>query len=427
MRKSAIILLALLFCFESAARNLVNEIDRAEQSKIQPQPIRAVQVNTLEFDNLNQLSDWLKNLKSAGVNTIIVRVFQNPGDGFHKICVPEAPGGVYFQTTSAPVVCDLVGILSQESHKAGLKFYAWMNTRSADYGWEARTDLHSWAYALESRRYEPQNRLCVFHPEVQERLINLYSDLAKNSIDGVLVQDDLMLKHNEDFHPLASHLYLKERQKVACPDLFFKVIESSGKKIVKDYTAEFWEWNDWKINKLLDLADELRKAVKKKKPGVKFGLNFYYETALKPEKGKAWFSQDLKKASERNYDFYALMLYHRQMSEELRITAEDLNSAIELASRNFLDMFSSSGSAVIKLMSKDFHNAEIIPEDELTSVIKCVPSSNRAGLIFFSTQPGQELELKNLIFIWEGKNNDQTNQRAFSESRPSSILQSPKP
>jgi len=370
-------------------------------------PLRAMQISRLEFSDRAQFGLWLKQLKSAGINTIIVKVFHNPGDGFHQLCQAQAQSGVYFQTDSAPVVCNLTRMMAQEAHKAGLKFYAWMNTRTADYGLEARTDLHSRYYNIETRSYQPGRGLCIFHPEVRARLINLYYDLAQNPIDGVLVQDDLILKHNEDFHPLAVHLYQKERGKTVWPEKFYQVIETgSGKKLVKDYTPEFWEWTDWKVEKLLDLADQLREAVRTRRPGAKFGMNFYYETGLKPEKGKAWFSQDLKIAGARNYDFYSLMLYHRQIGQELGISGKELDSEIEIAGRNFLGMISRPGEPVIKLMTRDFAGSEKIPESELEGIIKLLPERNRAGLVFFSALPGSEAEIADLIQTWEKENED---------------------
>ncbi len=388
----------------------------------QSPPMRAVQISILDFKSRAQLQQWFKQLQAAGINTVIIKVFQNPGDGFHGLCPTRVPAGVYFQTEAAPVVCDLTGIVAEDAHRAGLKFYAWMDSRYADYGWEGRTDLHSLYYDLESSSYKTGRGLCIFHPEVKARLLHLYYDLARYPIDGVLVQDDLMLKHNEDFSPLAVHQYLKERGQPVSPERFYLEIKNeAGKKVAKDYTPEFREWNDWKTMKLLDLADELRAALRRQRPGVKFGCNFYYETALKPDKGKEWFSQDLKMAAGRNYDFYALMLYHRQLGEELHLSGPDLDSALELAGKNFLALIPGNGAPLFKLMTKDFNNSEPIPVDELKRVIKLIPQRDRAGLALFPSEAGQETLIPDIISTWGTKDEKNSSQRPDGRGDPGGV------
>lgn len=398
MKRIALIFLATLFGFPAFSQNAFISLEVKKTPPASAFSLRAVQVNVLEFKELSQLVQWFQTLKKAGFNTIILRVFHNPGDRFHQLCVPQTKSGVYFRSNSVPVVCDLTEKVAQLAHQEGLNFYAWMNTRSADYGWESRTDLHSWSYNPQTQNYYPGKQLSIFHPEVQARLSNLYGELAQNPVDGVLVQDDLMLRYNEDFHPLAFHLYLKEQGKLPSPALFYLVGEDrAGKKWVKDYTPQFWEWNEWKIKKLLNFADRLKKVIKDQKPEVQFGLNFYYETALKPEKAKAWFSQDLQKASELNFDFYSLMLYHRQIQEELKLSDAELNSALELARKNFFSLISEPGKAVLKLMTRDFHNGEPIPNEEMKRIIKIISTPPQSGIVFFSPAPEKTEELSRLI------------------------------
>jgi len=368
------------------------------------EPMRAVQIPVLECESQVQLKNLFTGLKAIGINTVIVKVFHNPGDRVHKLCLPNAGSGVYFKSQSAPVVCELVGVLAKEAHLAGLKFYAWMNTRGADYGLENRTDLHSRYYELQTGSYKPGNRLCIFHPEVVARLKDLYLELAEYEVDGILVQDDLMLRHNEDFHPNAVYLYKLERGKLALPSNFYQeVVISEGKAYVKSYKEDFWQWSEWKSLKLLELANELKELCKAKNPRIRFGLNFYYESALMPEKAKAWLSQDLTVAQKYNFDFYILMLYHRQIGAELNQSGLELEKSIELSGKNFLNLVSPPLEPVFKFMLKDFNTGELVPQAELNTILLRLPKEKRAGLAFFPFVPGTETELYNLITGWEQK------------------------
>lgn len=364
--------------------------------------IIAAQVSTLDFENRGQLARFFQGLKAAGVNTVIVRVFQNPGDGFHKLCPAQAQTGYYFKTGSAPVVCDLLGVIAEEAQRSGLKTFAWMNSRNADYGVEDRSDLHSRYYDFATKSYKTGRGLCIFHPEVRARLAGLYRDLAQYPIDGVLVQDDLMLRHNEDFSALAVRRYLQERGKAASPELFYRGVSTGADKpYVKSYTDAFREWSGWKAEKLLELADFLRAALKAENPGIRFGLNFYYETGLKPEQALYWFSQDLKTAAARKYDFYSLMLYHRQVRDELNLSQPELDSALALAGGNFISALGPQGAPLIKLMTRDFRSNQPIPEPELARVVKTIKGRELSGVAFFPVWDGMEKELSSLISGWE--------------------------
>jgi len=414
-------LLPLLLTSLSIQAQVLNQKSVASRSSpLQPEPIRAAQISSLDFENRGQLARFFKNLKSAGINTVIVRVFQNPKDGFHKLCAPAAETGYYFKTNSAPVVCDLVGTIAEEAHAADLKFYAWMNSRYADYGIENRTDLHSRGYDFASKKYRPSPGLCIFHPEVRARLFSLFEDLACYPVDGVLVQDDLMMKHNEDFHPLAVRDYLRERGKAASPSAFYQKVEFRGDKVlVGKYTNDFREWTQWKASKLLELADGLRESLRSKNPGIKFGFNFYYETGLKPGQALEWFSQDVKLAAARNYDFYSLMLYHRQIADELKLDDQELDSAVASAAGNFISAVNSPCAALIKLMTKDFKTGESIPEGELKRIIGKIPERSHAGVAFFTVSAGMEKEVSNLISNWE-KGDEKTYYRRPSDRADSS-------
>jgi len=391
-----------LFVFLFSASSLSSS-DSPEYKS--PAFLKAVQVSVLEFQSPGELEQWLLELKNAGVNAIILRVFQNPGDRFHSLCVPTVDKGVYFKSQIAPTVCDLLDSVCQKAHQLGLKIYAWMTTRSADYGIDNK-QFYSWYYDFSSQRYKLSDRLCLFHPEVRTYLKSLYLELAHYPIDGILIQDDLMLKHNEDFHPFARSLYQQEKGAQAHPFLFYQIGVKNGKRKFKGYREEFWDWSQWKAEELAQFARELKNSVKKINPQIKLGMNLYYETALKPHYGLAWFGLDLEVLKKAGLDFYCLMLYHRQMKSELGLNQEGLEKALKTSSQNFFQMIPSPAEPVIKLMTRDFQSKKEIPFSELWQVIKLVNFQPGAGLVFFPAFPLGS-EIPELVFqAWEEGNDN---------------------
>ena len=104
---------------------------------------------------------------------------------------------------------------------------------------------------------------------------SLYYDLAQYPVNGVLIQDDLMLKHNEDFNPVAVLQYQKESGKQAAPALFYQDVKIRDQKVqVGNYTEDFWAWSRWKALKLAALAERLRAVVRSRNPAAQVRVQF---------------------------------------------------------------------------------------------------------------------------------------------------------
>src|SRR4030043_1233990 len=241
-----------------------------------------VQASYLEGKTLEEVEKRMKELKNAGVDTVILRVFQNRGDRTYPFAAGKREEGVYFKTEFAPVVDDLLGKLTEIVHRNGLEIFAWMTTRYANYGLEGSPEYRCTKYNFETKKMETARGFNLFHPEVVKRLGNLFRDLGRYPIDGILFQDDLTLKHDEDFSPEANKAFLKEFGYSPHPDLFYvdPYKSESGKYYVKAYSDKFWVWANWKNRWLMNVAKQLMTAAKESNPRLKFGINLYYETVL---------------------------------------------------------------------------------------------------------------------------------------------------
>ncbi len=364
--------------------------------KLRPQPIRAVQVLSMDCSSWAQVEDRFKRFREAGVNTVIMRVFQNPGDIFYQFARPTKSVGVYFQTDEALVVDDILGPLCTLAHRNDLELFAWMTTRYADYGMEDREGLACRAYDLGRREYVRTRGLSVILPEVRSHLVRLYRDLARYPIDGILIQDDLILHHNEDFNPRVMRIYQLSTGKESLPSRFYQGIyrDHQGRFLVQEYTPDFWEWSRWKRDRLLDLADELRRAAiaeRVQKPGLKFGINFYYETVTAPEHALAWFSQELEPAVSRRYDFYAIMLYHRQMQKELGLSKARTQSLVKKGTQYACKVVGDPGKVLLKLQTVDFERGTRIPNSEMSELFSIFLQEPRAGWALIPAGPGLDL------------------------------------
>lgn len=355
-------------------------------------PLRALQVISFDCNTWAEVGRRLDEIREAGVQAIILRVFHNEGDGYYKFIKPEASRGVYFQTGQCPMVADVLGPVCEMAHRRGIAVIAWMTTRYADYGHEGESSLRCMAWDFESGAAKERKGYCPLLPEIHERLAALFTDLARYPIDGVMLQDDLMLKHTEGMNPAARKLYEKHTGRPADPSRFYRDVRvEGGRMVVGEYTDEFRAWCRWKNAGMLALAERLRSAVHSRRPNKPFGLNIYYETMTSPDKALAWYSQDLDATIASDLDFYALMLYHRQMSDELRLSRKQVLGLIDEALLDLAGRVDFTQRIWVKVQCVDWDTGTRIPHDEMAELFGRARRHGPVGLVVVPTPRSLDL------------------------------------
>jgi tetratricopeptide (TPR) repeat protein len=348
-----------------------------------------IQATYFEGKTLEEMDKRVKELKNAGVNTVILRVFQNKGDRTYPFVTGKVEEGVYFKTEYAPVVDDLLGKLTEIVHRNGLEIFAWMTTRYANYGFDGSPEYRCMKYNFETKKMEMARGLNLFHPEVLKRLENLFRDLGRTPIDGILFQDDLILKHDEDFSPEANKAFLKEFGYLPDPGLFYVDPYKSevGKYYVKGYTERFWTWANWKNRWLMNVAKRLMEVARETNPNLQFAVNLYFEAVLNDLNGVAWFSQSLSGALRNNFDYYAVMAYHRQAMKDRNT---ELKEAIELmakATQKTVEAVGDPSRVLMKVWILDWKrngvvNDEIISQKEIEETLSGILNQGEVSLAF---------------------------------------------
>jgi tetratricopeptide (TPR) repeat protein len=348
-----------------------------------------VQASYFEGKTLEEIERRMKELKNAGVNTIILRVFQNRGDRIYPFVTSRREEGVYFKTEYAPVVDDLLGKLAEIAHRNGLEIFAWMTTRYANYGLEGSPEYRCAKYNFETKKMEMARGFNLFHPEVLKRLENLFRDLGRTPIDGILFQDDLILRHDEDFSPEANKAFLKEFGYLPEPELFYvdPYKSDSGKYLVKGYTDRFWVWANWKNRWLMSVAKRLMEASRESNPNLQFAINLYFEAVLNDLNGVAWFSQTLSGALRNNFDYYAVMAYHRQAMKDRNIEAGEAIGLMAEATRKATEGVGDPSKVLMKVWILDWKNngavgSDLAPRKEIEDALTAILNRGKVSLAF---------------------------------------------
>jgi uncharacterized lipoprotein YddW (UPF0748 family) len=342
------------------------------------------QVFDLDVTNLEEVEREVKTLRHAGVDTLILRVFQNRGGRTFKFVRSRHEEGVYFETQYALVVDDILGKMAEIVHRNGLELFAWMTTRYANYGSEGPSEYRCKSYNFETKKMEVARGFNLFHPDVLKRLEGLFRDLGRYPIDGILFQDDLMLKHNEDFSVEANKAFLEEFGYSPQPDLFYiePYKSDSGKYYVRAYTNLFWTWANWKNRWLMSVAKRLMEAARESNPNLKFGINLYYETVLNTSNGVAWFSQTLSETLEKNFDYYALMAYHRQTMKELNMEEKKAIELMAEVAEHAVRLVGDPSKVLMKIQIFDWESEEVVPQNEVDRILAGILGQGEVSLAF---------------------------------------------
>lgn len=344
--------------------------------------MRAVQIALFEGKNYKEVENELERLKVAGIDTIILRVFHNKDDRFYSFIKPKNKVGVYFETKYSPVVEDILGPVLNIAHKKGLRVFAWMTTRYADYGLETRKDLSCKAYDFSTKDIVSCRGLDLFNEDAVNHLERIFDDLARYPIDGILFQDDLVLKHNEGFGSFSQRLFEKENGIKLAPAGLYNGVSENGKGgyYVAQYTAEFWRWSSWKNKRLLEVAVRLKAKVKKRNPHVKFAINLMYESISNPPYALAWLSQSMDEAIKQGFDYYAVMAYHRQMQDELKKGPFEINKLIADMTVESVKLIGEPEKVLIKLQTIDWNTSRPLANEDVVRLLKKVKGISNVSL-----------------------------------------------
>lgn len=316
----------------------------------------------------NNLDKFFQEVTSKGINTVFVRVFHNLHDRSHFNVPNKCKSGVYFKTKHSCVVYDILPEVISSARKYNVKVYGWMATRSLSF---LKTEDNMSKSLSPSGSNVAGYGANIFKEEVREKIKNLYIDLAKYDLDGILIQDDFIIKYSEGSDKFAKKIFEQETGiSLKASNFFGGVKEYNGRKIYKDYKEDFYVWADWKSRHLLELFKEIRMGVKYINPAIKFAVNIYYETPLNERTGLAWYSQKIGQLLDNGADYLAVMGYSEQIGEEQNL---DENGKIKYISRIADSAVKQTGDArrvIMKLQTRSFLGKGMLSIDEYKRICR---------------------------------------------------------
>lgn len=287
-----------------------------------------------------------ETLRRAGVATLIVPSFRDDVQN----------GGLFFRNgVVAPLRREIEA--SVASRRGPVALWGWLIGRK--YSWLGRSSLAD--RQREDGRLSPSSKLDLFQPGAVDLMVGLFRDLARTGVDGILIQDDLVMRAGEGLSEGGgAELARRSGLPVSAQDL------------VRTDHPLLGLWTQLKCERVAEVVRQIVTAVHQENPRLQVGVNVYYETALTPDHGREWLAQDLDLLLETGVDRVYLMAYHRQMKAELRLDEAEnrrrFAGMVERAWRRAGDRL------VVKLQGRDFDTKERIPTGEMQAYLALIPA-----------------------------------------------------
>ena len=132
----------------------------------------------------------------------------------------------------------------------------------------------------------------------------------------------------------------------------------------------------------MNVAKRLMAAAKESNPQLEFGINLYYEAVLNHSNSIAWFSQTLQEAIKKNFDYYAIMAYHRQSMNELGMDEKKAFDLMAEVTRKAVESVKEPLQVMMKVQLLDWRKYEVIPKKELEALLSHILGQGEVSLAF---------------------------------------------
>ena len=306
----------------------------------------------IQFFDTN-ISDYIdfNELKSDRIDNIIIRTFENR----------NPPKGLLFQNSDYRELGTFLKRMVAKRRIAekidnSSTLWGWMISRN--FNWIQQTHLYDQRYI--DGKLERIPKYDLFNEAAVQKIVEIYGELAHHALDGILIQDDLIIKYNEGMSIHGNRWFRRETG-----------IPANLQKMIRKGNYYNREWVKIKKKRVIAVLNRIVDRIKAVNPRITVGMNLYYETPLFIDRGELWYAHNLSELLDSRLDLIYLMSYQNQIQREMN-TSEKENRAlfkriVEAAYRLAGDRL------VVKIQLYDWKSGVRISRRRALAYLKLIP------------------------------------------------------
>ena len=324
----------------------------------------------LQFHEIREnYNPGFDRLGELGFGKIIVRSFLNNG----------ISGGLLFKSRYFRTVYPGFDDILKQNKNRKFQFWGWLIARN--YDWLASSEKYDTGFRNGKRVMV--RKLDIFDPRIREMVVAVFKEMAGLGVDGILIQDDLSIKSDEGFTENGMRAFTGASG-----------VPAKEKLMMESGSPYNLKWIEIKKKVIRGLLDNIISGCRSVNPDIRIGINVFYESLILAKQSREWHSQDIESIAGSDVDLIYLMMYHRQMKNELKLgksrIRELFRQGIERAYRVGGDRI------VVKMETFDWSRGEIIPLEEMREFIRLIPGQIK-HICFTPVKGAEESYLKGLL------------------------------
>jgi len=278
-------------------------------------PFYAAMIDTIQEKNFSALEKTIKKLRSQGVNALVVRMYQNHWQPYHRLSRKLAPVGVYYKSHFAPLVDDLLTPLIDLVRRYNMRIFVRISSRRCDWASERNPQWQDTGFdPATGKELVPIVGLNLFNYHVRYYLINLLRELAQFPIDGIVLSDDFSLGPVEGYSVESlAEFSMESQQKNISNDIkkwFGNLIPGvDGGYYINKFPDFLVQYFKWRSRRLGEFVAEIVKNIRLVDPtmGVGFTLKSNFLLPKFTEQVLLSSSLDLDEIVKANFDYYLVL------------------------------------------------------------------------------------------------------------------------
>jgi hypothetical protein len=120
---------------------------------------------------------------------------------------------------------------------------------------------------------------------------------------------------------------------------------------------------------------------------LQFALNLYFEAVLNDVTGMVWFSQTLSEALKNNFDYYAIMAYHRQAMKDRNIELREAIGLMAEVTQRAVEIVGDHSKVLMKVWILDWKknggvSDELVSQKEIEEILTAILNHGEVSLAF---------------------------------------------
>jgi len=245
----------------------------------------ALSISHTDWSRITDLSTWIEQVRKAGVTTLLIDAGASAGDsGMSR----EA--GVYFETSTVPVIADLLGRVIPVAHEAGVAVFARLDLHQA--AWiSPKPDWVSTGRSPNTTMPQSGDMVDVLHPEYQQVISRVVDDLCHTGIDGLVLQARMRKGFAEEISPISW---------AAFEATFGGSVDGNPTSPV------FWRWAGWKVRSYLRFVERLKDQVRRERSTRVLVVTDHASAVLDPKAALMDYGEDVLETRLRGFEVVVL-------------------------------------------------------------------------------------------------------------------------